>query len=176
MVAMRVYIGDITKVDTDVIVNASDTDFTPGGGIARWIAKEGGEEIFKEAEKYASGQVGKVYPTTAGKLKAKSIFHIPTVNWKKDQKITLPEIHSIVVVALEKTMGLGYASITFPLLGAGTLKLDEVKVTEEIADAIIHMEEEKPNLVGAICVLTKATYDAVKSALPKNIEVIELPQ
>ncbi len=171
---MKLYIGDIMKVDANVIVNAADADFTPGGGIARWIAKEGGEEIFKEAVKFAPGQVGKVYPTSAGKLKAKSVFHIPTVNWKTDQRLTIPEIHSIVVVALEKALEAGYTSIVFPLLGAGTLKLDEAKVAEEIADAIIHMEEEKPNLSGALCVLNKGIYKNIKNILPKDIEVIEL--
>lgn len=173
---MKLYIGDITKVDTDVIVNAADTDFTPGGGIARWIAKEGGEEIFTEATKYAPGVVGQVYPTSAGKLKAKSVFHIPTVDWKKDRKITLPEIHTTVVIAIEKVLELGHSTITFPLLGAGTIKLDEAKVAEEISDAIIHMEEEKPNLTGALCVLTKDIYENIASALPKDVEIIELPQ
>lgn len=173
---MKVYIGDITKVNTDVIVNAADADFTPGGGIARWITKEGGKEIFKEAEKFAPGTVGKVYPTSAGKLKAKSVFHIPTVDWKKDQRMTLPEIHTTVVVAIEKALELGYSSITFPLLAAGTLKLDERKVAEEISDAIIHMEVEKPDLTGALCVLTKSVYENIADALPKDIEIIELPQ
>lgn len=173
---MRVYIGDITKVATDVIVNAADTDFTPGGGIARWIAKEGGKEIFKEAEKFSPGVVGKIYPTSAGTLKAKSVFHIPTVDWKKDQRITFPEIHTTVVAAIEKALELGYFSITFPLLAAGTLKLDEKKVAGEISDAVIHMEEEKPNLTGALCVLTKSIYENIADVLPKDVEIIELPQ
>jgi len=77
---MKVYIGDITLVEADVLVNAADTDFTPGGGLARWIAKQGGEEIFKEAQRFSPGEVGNAYSTNAGKLKTKAVFHIPTIN------------------------------------------------------------------------------------------------
>ena len=172
---MKIYIGDITKIsDSDVIVNAADTNFTPGGGIARWIAKEGGQEIFKEAQKYTPGEVGKVYPTNAGKLKVKKVFHIPTIDWKKNRRIKIPEIHTICIIAIEEALKQKMKSIVFPLLGAGTLGLDEKKVANEISEAIIHMEKENPKFTGAICILNKQTYNKIKEALPNKIKMVNL--
>ena len=171
---MKLYIGDITKVKADVIVNAADSDFTPSGGVSHWIDKEGGKEIFKEAIKYTPGKVGVTYPTTAGSLNAKAVFHIPTVDWKKGYKITIPEIHDTVVGAMEKLREMKLKSIVFPLLGGGTLKLDSRQVVEEMSDAIIHTKEDFHELDGAICVFTKQVYDDIKDVLPTETEVIEL--
>lgn len=167
-------IGDITESEVDVIVNAADTDFTPGGGVARWIEKKGGKEIFKEAVKFATGRVGDVYITTAGNLKAKKVFHIPTIDWPSNTRIKLAQMHETATKAMEQLKDLGLRSIAFPLLGAGTVGLDEAKVTGEIADAIVHMEKDFPGIEGCICVFNKQIYDSIKVALPKEHNVIDL--
>lgn len=172
---MKCYIGDITEVKADVIVNAADTSFTPGGGLARWIEQQGGTEIFEEArKKYTDVRVGGIYPTTAGTLNAEQIYHIPTVDWDKNHKITLVELHSVVVKALEQLHTDGYKSIVFPLLGAGTLKLPSSDVAKEISDAIAHMEEENPDLAAGICVLTEDDFEDIQSILPKDINIIRI--
>jgi O-acetyl-ADP-ribose deacetylase (regulator of RNase III) len=173
---MKVYVGDITKIDgVDVIVNSADTDFTPGGGIARWIAKEGGKEIFKEAQQYAAeGKVGRLYPTNAGELQAKRVYHIPTVNWETDEKLKMAQVHTSVVVALEKALEEGLSSVVFPLLGSGTLKMDESEVAHEIVEGIVHMEEENKGLEGSLCVLQKSVYETIKGVLPDEVEVVEV--
>ncbi len=171
---MKVFIGDITKVDADVIVNASDTDFTPGGGLARWIKKQGGKEIFEEAVKHAVGDLGKVYSTTAGKLNARAVYHIPTMDWGSDEKLPMASVHMSAIIAMDKAIKEGYKSIAFPLLGAGTVGLPEDEVAKEISDAILHIESETKGFEGYLVVLTKSAYDNMKNVLPENVEVIEL--
>lgn len=166
---MKIYVGDIAKIKTDVIVNAADTDFTPGGGIARWIFKQAG----KEALTCAPGKVGEVCVTGGGSLPVKSIFHIPTVDWKKDRRITVPEIHTTVTIAINKALELGYKSIVFPLLGAGTLGLSAKEVAEETMEAILHMEEEA-KFEGGLSVFNKDVLDEIKGVVPANISVEEI--
>ena len=171
---MKIYVGSITQVPTDAIVNAVDTDFSPGGGVARWIAKEGGKQIFQEAVKFAPGRVGISYQTSAGSLKAKAVFHIPTVDWNKNIRLTIPEIHDIVVATIERAIEVGFKSITFPLLGAGTLKLDEKEVASEIIDAIKSMEQYHDGFVGNIAVLNDQFLEAIRSFIPDSVEIIYL--
>lgn len=171
---MTVYIGDITKIKADVIVNAADQDFTGGGGIFRWIVKQGGQEIEKEAQKFAPGEIGKVYVTNAGSLPNKKVFHIPTVNWHSGQKLQLVEVHTATILALEKLRELRLRSIVFPLLGAGTVGLKEKEVFVEIVDAISHMENEFKDIESNVVVLNKAIYENIKNATSIKYKLIEL--
>lgn len=166
---MIIYIGDITSVgDTDVLVNASDTDFTPGGGLARWIAQKGGEAIFADVREAVGNSpiaIGEVYSSIPGDLAFKQIFHIPTINWASGDKLTLPELHSVAINACEKAIDGGYNSIVFPLLGAGTVGLSENQVAKEITDALAHIQKDHPNFEAALCVLKKSSFEKIKDVI-----------
>jgi O-acetyl-ADP-ribose deacetylase (regulator of RNase III) len=175
---MKIYLGDITTIkNIDVLVNASDTDFTPGGGLARWIAQEGGEKIFadvRETVGNTSVTIGEVYASIPGDLAFKQIFHIPTVNWETSEKLTLPEVHSVTINACEKAIDGGYKSIVFPLLGAGTVGLSGGELAKEITDALAHIEEDHADFQAELCVLKKSVFDNLKSSITAKYSLINL--
>ncbi|XP_006814161.1 uncharacterized protein LOC102807641 [Saccoglossus kowalevskii] len=84
-VTVSVYLGDITREDTDVIVNASDSKLRHGGGVAGAISVAGGREIQRESTEYIQQngelRVGGICHTTGGRLKCRHIIHAVGPVW-----------------------------------------------------------------------------------------------
>lgn len=67
--------GDITELDTDVIVNAANAQLILGGGVAGAIRRKGGPKIQEECDKKSPTFIGGAVITTGGNLKAKHVIH-----------------------------------------------------------------------------------------------------
>lgn len=67
--------GDITELNTDVIVNAANAQLILGGGVAGAIKRKGGSEIQNECYQIGGTHVGGAVITTGGNLKAKYVIH-----------------------------------------------------------------------------------------------------
>jgi O-acetyl-ADP-ribose deacetylase (regulator of RNase III) len=67
--------GDITELNTDVIVNAANAQLILGGGVAGAIRRKGGTKIQEECNKIGESFVGGAVITTGGNLKAKHVIH-----------------------------------------------------------------------------------------------------
>ena len=110
--------GDITEEDVDAIVNPANSLMIMGGGVAGAIKRKGGEEIEREAMKYAPVPVGDAIVTTAGRLKAKYVIHSPTME-RPAMRIGIENVRKAARAALRKAEELGISSLAFPALGAG---------------------------------------------------------
>lgn len=71
MIKIKVLEGDITDIEADAIVNASNCYGYMGGGVAGDIKKIGGNEIEIQAVSKAPIPIGHAIITTAGSLKAR---------------------------------------------------------------------------------------------------------
>ncbi len=116
-VEIETFLGDITKLEVDAIVNAANTRLYMGGGVAGAIKRAGGKEIEEEAVKKGPIKIGEAVETTAGKLKAKYVIHSPTM--ELDFKTDENKIRLAMKAALKKADELGIESIAFPALGTG---------------------------------------------------------
>ncbi len=116
-VEVEAYLGDITKLEVDAIVNAANTRLVMGGGVAGAIKRAGGKEIEEEAVKQGPIKIGEAVATTAGRLKAKYVIHSPTM--ELDFKTDEQKIRLAMRGALKKADELGIESIAFPALGTG---------------------------------------------------------
>lgn len=116
-VEIETFLGDITKLEVDAIVNAANTRLYMGGGVAGAIKRAGGKEIEEEAVKKGPIKIGEAVETTAGKLKAKYVIHSPTM--ELDFKTDENKIRLAMKAALKKADELGIESIAFSALGTG---------------------------------------------------------
>jgi O-acetyl-ADP-ribose deacetylase (regulator of RNase III) len=134
--------GDITKIEAEVIINAANTELIHGGGVALAIAKAAGEDLVKESKEIGFVPIGDFALTTAGKLKAKKVIHIPTIDYVNNKKITYEELEKVLEKVFKYSQENNFYRIATPLLGTGVVGLEKEKVIEIIKN----LSEKFPNL------------------------------
>ncbi|HAA27909.1 MAG TPA: hypothetical protein DCE56_09920 [Cyanobacteria bacterium UBA8553] len=151
---VRIYQGDITNLVTDVIVSSDDTYLQMNGGVSWKIRQVGGNEIYKETRNLIPLFLGDVAVTTAGKLKAKKVFHGAVIDWHDEILPFQNLIRQVVHTCLEKANQYGFQSIAFPLLGTGTGRFSTPVAWEITLRQIIKdLSVDTHNMVEVIVVL-----------------------
>jgi O-acetyl-ADP-ribose deacetylase (regulator of RNase III) len=79
MAEIEVRQADITKLETDAIANAANTDLRHGGGVAGAIVRAGGRSIQTESDRVAPIALGAAVATRAGELPARWVIHAATM-------------------------------------------------------------------------------------------------
>lgn len=125
---LQVYVGDITKVDVDVVVNAANGQLQHGGGVARAIADAAGDELVRESRRRVSQKgelkVSEVVFTTAGRMKCTKVLHAVGPRFddytKQEQEQKVERVlRQTILNCLKVTSSAGYLSMAMPLISAG---------------------------------------------------------
>jgi O-acetyl-ADP-ribose deacetylase (regulator of RNase III) len=109
--------GDITEMETDVIVNAANAQLIMGGGVAGAIKRKGGPQIQEECNKIGGTFHGGAVITTGGNLKAKHVIH--AVGPRKGEGEEEKKLKSATVNSLKLMDKHKLKSIAFPAISAG---------------------------------------------------------
>jgi O-acetyl-ADP-ribose deacetylase (regulator of RNase III) len=122
---VRVVVGDITKQDTEAIVNAANSTLLGGGGVDGAIHRAGGPEILEECReirrtRFPEGlPTGEAVATTGGKLPALYVIHTagPIYGEHRGEEAELLAncYHNSLTLAVEKNL----TSIAFPAISTG---------------------------------------------------------
>jgi O-acetyl-ADP-ribose deacetylase (regulator of RNase III) len=110
--------GDITQVEADAIVNAANAHLAGGGGVDGAIHRAGGPAIMAECRKIGGCPTGSAVATTAGRLKAKYVFHAvgPIYYGRPEDARLLASAYQACLDLAEKH---AIQSIAFPSLSTG---------------------------------------------------------
>ncbi|RTQ44147.1 hypothetical protein EJV47_27755, partial [Hymenobacter gummosus] len=79
--------ADITKLDTDAIVNAATSSLLGGGGVDGAIHRAGGPDTLEACRRLRAGHYGKGLPTgeavitSGGRLPARYVIHTVGPVW-----------------------------------------------------------------------------------------------
>ncbi|HEY3103213.1 MAG TPA: O-acetyl-ADP-ribose deacetylase [Pyrinomonadaceae bacterium] len=122
---VTVVVGDITKQDTDAIVNAANASLLGGGGVDGAIHRAGGPEIVNECReirrtRFPEGlPTGEAVITTGGNLPALYVIHtvgpIYGEHGGKDAELLANCYHNSLTLAVEKNL----TSVAFPAISTG---------------------------------------------------------
>jgi len=109
--------GDITEMNVDAIVNASNTDLRLNAGVAEAIGRKGGPRVEEECERAGPIKLGEAAVTTGGNLRAIYVIHAASMRLGGQttaESLRLAMRHGLLR-AEEKTI----KSIAFPAIGTG---------------------------------------------------------
>lgn len=111
--------GDITRENTEAIVNAANSGLRGGGGVDGAIHRAGGPEIMRECRKIGGCPTGQAVITTGGNLRARYVIHavgpIYRGGTKREAELLASAYRNSLRLASEK----GIRSISFPSLSTG---------------------------------------------------------
>jgi O-acetyl-ADP-ribose deacetylase (regulator of RNase III) len=110
--------GDITKQETEAVVNAANKRLAPGGGVAGAIHKAAGPELWEECKKLGGCNTGEAKITKGYDLPASYIIHTvgPVYSGSPEDPKKLAQCYRETLKLAEEH---NIKSISFPALSTG---------------------------------------------------------
>ena len=115
---LELTVGDITKQQTDAIVNAANKRLAPGGGVAGAVHRAAGPELWEECKKLTGCETGEAKITKGYNLPAHYIIHTvgPVYSGSSKDPVKLASCYQ---ESLKLAYENGIKSIAFPALSTG---------------------------------------------------------
>ncbi|MFW6006155.1 MAG: macro domain-containing protein [Candidatus Bipolaricaulota bacterium] len=140
--------GDITKQETEAVVNAANKKLAPGGGVAGAIHRAAGDQLWEECKSLGGCETGEAKITKGYALPANYVIHTvgPVYsNSPEDPKL----LESSYRKSLEIARKNGIQSVSFPALSTGAFGYPEREAGKIAINTIIGFlsNHSQPELV-----------------------------
>ena len=111
--------GDITELDSDCIVNASNEKLIPGSGVCGAIHKAAGKELALECKRIGHCGVGEARITQGYNLRAKHVIHTVGPIWHGGKHGENQYLFNCYKKSLLLSTHHGIETIAFPNISTG---------------------------------------------------------
>lgn len=162
--------GDITRQETEAIVNAANSHLAGGGGVDGAIHRAGGPAIMEQCRRIGSCPTGQAVITTGGNLKAKYVIHtvgpIYQGGNREEARLLTSAYHESLKLAHKK----GIRSVAFPSLSTGAYGYPLEEAARIAVKTVTDYIRENPifDRVGFVLFGRKA-YDAYLNAAENEL-------
>ncbi len=162
--------GDITRQNTDAIVNAANSGLMGGGGVDGAIHRAGGPAILEECKQIVARQgrlpTGRAVITTGGNLKAKYVIHTVGPVWHGGGQGEPELLPSAYRESLKLASQRNLTSVSFPSISTGAYGYpvaDAARVA--LKTVLTFLQNEITSLKEVVFVLYDArTYETYRVA------------
>ncbi len=127
---------DITKIECDAIVNPTNEDLNPTGGLDLAIHHACGKELLNEVSSIGHIKVGEAVITPAYKLSANYVIHTAGPVWNGGNSNEETLLKSCYTNALNLAVDNNCNSVAFPLISSGTYGYPKDKVLKIAIDTM----------------------------------------
>ena len=138
--------GDITRQDTDAIVNAANPSLLGGGGVDGAIHRAGGPEILEECRRLGGCPPGEARLTTAGRLKARYVIHAVGPVYYGGQAGEPEKLASAYRHSLQLASQHGLRSVAFPSISTGAYGYPVEKAAPIALRTVIEYLRQHPEI------------------------------
>lgn len=118
-VIIETWRGDITRLATDAIVNAANSQLGPGGGVCGAIHAAAGPQLAVDCERIGYCATGDAVATDAHQLPARWVIHAVGPRWGREGGDEERLLASAYRRSVEVADELGAGSIAFPSISTG---------------------------------------------------------
>jgi O-acetyl-ADP-ribose deacetylase (regulator of RNase III) len=138
-----IVVGDLLDQPVEVIVNAWNRNVIPWWllipqGVSGAIKRRAGYRPFIEVGRAGAIPLGGAVITAAGHLPFKAIIHVAGINmlWRATTKSIQESVRSAMALVANR----GYASVAFPIIGAGSGGFNEQRALDLMLEAFASLD------------------------------------
>ncbi|OGR24579.1 MAG: O-acetyl-ADP-ribose deacetylase [Desulfobacca sp. RBG_16_60_12] len=158
--------GDITRQDTEAVVNAANAALRPGGGVDGAIHRAGGPAIEAECRTLGGCPTGEARITTGGNLKARYVIHTVGPVYKDGRNHEPELLASCYRESLKLASAAGIKSLAFPSISTGVYGYPMEDAAKVALKAVIDYLAHHPEIERVRFVLFgEAVYQIYEQAL-----------
>lgn len=160
--------GDITKQDTEAVVNAANQQLAPGGGVAGAIHAAAGPQLWEECKTLHGCRTGEAKITKGYRLAAPYIIHTvgPIYSDSPSDPVDLANCYkNSLKLASENQI----RSISFPSLSTGAFGYPVQQAAEVALGAVLdYIEKNQDIQLVRFALFSQKDFEAYKNALDKH--------
>jgi O-acetyl-ADP-ribose deacetylase (regulator of RNase III) len=167
---VRLARGDITRSETDAIVNAANSSLMGGGGVDGAIHRAGGPAILAECVRIVVSQgrlpAGQAVLTTAGKMPSRHVIHTVGPVWHGGGKGEPETLASAYSESLRVASEAGLETVAFPSISTGVYGYPVERAAPVALGAVrAHLEADTSVREVVFVLFDDVTYRAYAGAL-----------
>jgi O-acetyl-ADP-ribose deacetylase (regulator of RNase III) len=157
--------GDITKQDTDAIVNAANTRLAPGGGVAGAIHRAAGPGLWEECKTLGGCRTGEAKLTSGYALKATYVIHTVGPVYSGSSR-DAEELRACYRNSLRLADENGIRSVSFPAISTGAFGYPLKEAAQiSLTTVIEYLKEETGLKLVRFVLYSQSAYDVFRDVL-----------